>query len=309
MTPFFDIPKKTTLTALLLGTVVFAAQAQRTPSPSPAAQVKQTVGVTDLTVTYSRPMLRGRKAFGPDSTSVRKFGEVWRTGANGATVFELSTDAMVEGQMLPAGKYSLLSIPDPSAWTVIFNKNASASEQTYSQGDDALRVKVTPMMNGPKTDAFLVWFSDLTDSTATMNLAWDTALVPVKLAFNTSANTEKNIAEAVAAKPDDANVLASAANYNLSKGKNLNQALEWVNKSIGIKETFRNVWTKAQILAKLGNFTEAVPLAQKALALGQGDSVFPFFKGGIESSLKEWQTKLPALDAMKGKLTGKKKKS
>ena len=309
MTPFFDIPKKTTLTALLLGTVVFAAQAQRTPSPSPAAQVKQTVGVTDLTVTYSRPMLRGRKAFGPDSTSVRKFGEVWRTGANGATVFELSTDAVVEGQMLPAGKYSLLSIPDPSAWTVIFNKNASASEQTYSQGDDALRVKVTPMMNGPKTDAFLVWFSNLTDSTATMNLAWDTALVPVKLAFNTSANTEKNIAEAVAAKPDDANVLASAANYNLSKGKNLNQALEWVNKSIGIKETFRNVWTKAQILAKLGNFTEAVPLAQKALALGQGDSVFPFFKGGIESSLKEWQTKLPSLDAVKGKVMGKKKKS
>lgn len=309
MTRFSKSSGKTACTALLLGAVAFAANAQRTPSPSPGAMVKQTVGVTDLTVTYSRPMLRGRKAFGPDSTSVRKWGELWRTGANAATTFEVSTDATVEGQTLPAGKYSLLSIPDPNAWTVIFNKNAAASEQTYSQGDDALRVKVTPTMNGPKTDAFLVWFSDLTDSTATMNLAWDTALVPVKLTFNTSALTEKNIAEAVAAKPDDPNVLANAANYNLGKGKNLNQALEWVNKSIGIKETFRNVWTKAQILAKLGNFTEAVPLAQKALALGQGDSVFPFFKGGIESSLKEWQTKLPSLDTMKGKVLGKKKKS
>jgi len=309
MTHFSEISRKTAFTALLAGAVAFVAEAQRTPSPSPGAMVKQTVGVTDLTVTYSRPMLRGRKAFAAYSTSVRKFGELWRTGANGATVVELSTDAMIEGQMLPAGKYSLLSIPDPSAWTVIFNKKADASEQTYSQGDDALRVKVTPVMNGPKTDAFLVWFSNLTDSTATMNLAWDTALVPVKLMVNTSANTERNIAEAVAAKPDDANVLASAANYNLSKGKNLNQAMEWVNKSIGIKETFRNVWTKAQLLAKLGNFAEAVPLAQKALTLGAGDSVFPFFKGGIESSLKEWQTKLPSLDAMKGKLTGKKKKS
>jgi hypothetical protein len=309
MTSFSEISGKTALTALLLGAVAFAAEAQRTPSPSPGAQVKQTVGVTDLTVTYSRPMLRGRKAFGPDSTSVRKFGELWRTGANSATILELSTDAMVEGQTLPAGKYSLLSIPDPNAWTVIFNKKADASEQTYSQGDDALRVKVAPVMNGPKTDAFLVWFSDLTDSTATMNLAWDTALVPVKLAFNTSALAEKNVADAVAAKPDDANVLANAANYHLGKGKNLNQALEWVNKSIGIKENFRNVWTKAQILAKLGNFTEAVPLAQKALTLGAGDSIFPFFKGGIESSLKEWQTKLPALDAVKGKVMGKKKKS
>ena len=104
-------------------------------------------------------------------------------------------------------------------------------------------------------------------------------------------------------------MLANAANYHLGKGKNLNQALEWVNKSIGLKENFRNVWTKAQLLAKLGNFTEAVPLAQKALTLGAGDSIFTFFKGGIESSLKDWQTKLPALDAVKGKVTGKKKKS
>ena len=199
MTRFSEISGKTALTTLLLGAATFAAEAQRTPSPSPGAQVKQTIGVTDLTVTYSRPMLRGRKAFGPDSTSVRKFGELWRTGANSATILELSTDAMVEGQTLPAGKYSLLSIPDPRAWTVIFNKKADASEQTYSQGDDAVRVKVTPVMNGPKTDAFLVWFSDLTDSTATMNLAWDTALVPVKLAFNTSALAEKNVADAVAA--------------------------------------------------------------------------------------------------------------
>lgn len=309
MTCFFTQPKKTVLATLLLGAGAFAAEAQRTPQPSPAAQVKQTVGVTDLTVTYSRPMLRGRKAFGPDSTSIRKFGELWRTGANAATTLELSTNATVEGQPLPAGKYSVLSIPDPSAWTVIFNKAAGANEDSYQQADDALRVKVTPNTTAPKTDAFLVWFSDLTDSTATMNLAWDTALVPVKLAFNTSALAEKNIADAVAAKPDDANVLASAANYNLSKGKNLSQALEWVNKSIALKETFRNVWTKAQLLAKLGNFAEAVPLAQKALTLGQGDSIFPFFKGGIESSLADWKTKLPSLDAVKGKVVGKKKKS
>ncbi len=301
--------KNFTLPTLLISATTFTALAQRTPQPSPAAMVKQTVGVTDLTLTYSRPLLRGRTAFGPDSTSIRKYGELWRTGANAATTLELSTDAMVEGQPLPAGKYSVFSLPDASEWTVIFNKTANASEQTYKQADDALRVKVKPNGSAPKMDAFQYWFSDLSDSTATLNFGWDTALVPLKLAVNTSANTEKNIAEAVAAKPDDANVLAAAANYNLSKGKNLNQALEWANKSVGQKETFRNVWTKAQILAHMGQYAEAVPLAQKALSLGQGDSVFPFFKGGIESGLAEWKTKLPSVDAVKKALPGKKKKA
>ncbi len=305
----FQNATKTALATLLLGATALTTHAQRTPSPSPGAMVKQTIGVSDLTVTYSRPLLRGRKAFGPDSTSVRKFDQLWRTGANAATTLELSTDAMVEGQVLPAGKYSVFSLPNPTEWTVIFNKDAGAGEDSYKQADDALRVKVKPNLSAPKMDTFMFWFSDLTDSTGTLNFGWDTALVPIRLMVNTSANTEKNIAEAVAAKPDDANVLASAANYNLSKGKNLSQALEWVNKSVGIKETFRNVWTKAQLLAKMGNFAEAVPLAQKALSLGAGDSVFPFFKDGITSSLNEWKTKLPSMDSVKGMLPGKKKKS
>ncbi|MCY7353168.1 MAG: DUF2911 domain-containing protein [Cytophagaceae bacterium] len=299
---------KTALTVLFVSTFALPTLAQRMAQPSPAALVKQTVGVTDITVTYSRPMLRGRTAFGPDSTSVRKYDQLWRMGANAATIIEFSTDAIVEGQALPAGKYSVFSLPSANEWTIIFNKTAGASEATYKQTEDALRVKVKPNLNAPKLDAFLFWFTNLSDSTATLNFGWDVAQVPIQLMVNTSGMVEKNVMEAVAAKPEDTNVLRNAADYNLSKGKNLDQALTWADKSIQLKETFRNVWTKAQILAKLGKFADAVPLAQKALQIGQGDPVFPFFKGGIESAMSDWKSKLPSVEDAKKMLPGKKKK-
>ena len=300
---------KIELTVLAVSTLSVPTLAQRMAQPSPAALVKQTVGVTDITVTYSRPQLRGRTAFGPDSTSARKYGQLWRTGANAATTIEFSTDAMIEGQPLPAGKYSLFSLPNATEWTVIFNKNASTSEANYKQTEDALRVNVKPTLSAPKIDAVLFWFTNLSDSTATLNFGWDTAQIPLRLMVNTSGMVEKNVLEAVAAKPEDADVLRNAADYNLSKGKNLDQAMAWADKSIQLKETFRNVWTKAQIFAKLGKYADAMPLAQKALQIGQGDPIFPFLKGGIESAMSGWKSKLPSVDDAKKMIPGRKKKS
>jgi tetratricopeptide (TPR) repeat protein len=123
-----------------------------------------------------------------------------------------------------------------------------------------------------------------------------------------SANSAANVDKAVAEKPEDAAVLQAAANYNLSKGRNLDQALTWIDKSIAAKETFRNLFVKSQILAKMGKYTDALPLAQKALTLGQSsnDASFPFFKEGIEKSIAEYTTKVPALPTVKG-AKGKKK--
>lgn len=295
--------------SLTVATMCLAAQlttAQiKLPSPSPAATIMQTVGTTDLTVTYSRPSLRGRTPFSGDFVPM---GKVWRTGANGATAFTTSTDLMVNGKTLPAGSYAIMSIPEESNYTLIFNKNKAVTEATYKQEEDALRVNLTPAENAEKVETFTIGFSDLTDSTAKMTFMWANAKATADLRVDVNANAAANVDKAVADKPDDAGVLQAAANYNLSKGRNLEQALGWVDKSIAMKETFRNLYVKSQILAKMGKFVDAVPLAEKALALGQSsnDQVFPFFKEGMEKSLMEYKSKIPAMPAMKsGK--GKKK--
>lgn len=295
--------------SLTVASICLAAQlttAQiKLPSPSPGATIMQTVGTSDLTVSYSRPSLKGREPF---TGSFVPAGKVWRTGANGATIFTTSTDLMVNGKTLPAGSYALLSIPAAEAFTLIFNKDKSVTEATYKQDQDVLRVDLQPMENSDKTETFTIGFSDLTDSTAKMNFLWANAKASADLRVDVNANAAANVDKAVAEKPDDAAVLQAAASYNVSKGRNLDQALGWIDKSIAKQENFRNLYIKSQVLAKMGKFTDAVSLAEKSLALGQSsnDQVFPFFKEGIEKSLTEYKAKLPAMPAMKsGK--GKKK--
>lgn len=275
------------------------------PSPSPSATVVQTVGTTDLTVTYSRPSLKGRKPF---TDSFVPLGKVWRTGANGATNFTTSTDLMVNGKKLPAGTYAIMSIPADGNFTLIFNKDKAVTEQTYKQQEDVLRVDLTPSEISEPAETFTIGFSDLTDSTAKMTFMWANRKATADLKVDVNANAAANVDKAVTEKPEDAAVLQAAASYNVSKGRNLDQSLTWIDKSISMKENFRNLYVKSQILAKMGKYSEALPVAQKALALGQSsnDPVFPFFKEGIEKSVTEYTAKAPATPTMKGE-KGKKK--
>ncbi|MVM37494.1 DUF2911 domain-containing protein [Spirosoma sp. HMF3257] len=291
-------------------TICLAAQlatAQiKLPSPSPGASVMQTIGTTDLTVTYSRPSLKGRTPF---TDSFVPLGKVWRTGANAATTFTTTTDLMVNGKTLPAGTYAILSIPAEGSATLIFSKNKTVTEAEYKESEDALRVNLTPSENSEKVETFTIGFSDLTDSTAKMNFIWANIKATADLKVDVNANAAANVDKAVADKPDDAAVLQAAASYNLSKGRNLEQSLSWIDKSIAKGETYRNLYVKSQILAKMGKYSDALPLAQKALSIGQTstDGAFPFFKDGIEKSIADYTAKLPAaVPAMKN-MKGKKK--
>ena len=296
---------------LVLSGVTFCLAAQlataqiKLPSPSPGATVMQTVGTTDLTVVYSRPSLKGRQPFVGEFVPA---GKVWRTGANGATLFTTSTDLMVNGKTLSAGTYAIMSIPEQGNFTLIFNKNKAVTEATYKQDEDVLRVNLTPSENSETIETFTIGFSNLTDSTANMNFMWANAKATANLKVDVNANSGANVDKAVADKPEDAAVLQAAASYNLSKGRNLEQSMGWIDKSIAMKETYRNLYVKSQILAKMGKYAEAVPVAQKALELGQSsnDPNFSFFKGGIEKSLSEYTAQMPAMPATKGK--GKKMK-
>lgn len=296
-----NIMRKLVLSGVTLGLAAQLATAQiKLPSPSPGATVMQTIGTTDLTVKYSRPSLKGRTPF---TDAFVPTGKIWRTGANQATAFTTSTDLMVNGKTLPAGTYAILSMPSMDDWTLIFSKNLTVTEPTYKPEEDALRVQLKPTKGGEMMETFTIGFSDLTDSTAKMNILFADVKASADLKVDVNTNAAANVDKAVAEKPDDPAVLQAAASYNLSKGRNLEQAMGWIDKSITAKETFRNLYVKSQLLGKMGKFAEAVPVAQKALALGQSsnDAAFPFFKEGIEKSITEYTAKMPAMPAMKGK--------
>lgn len=270
--------------ALLTGISLSATAQIRLPQPSPAASVSQVVGTTDISVKYSRPMLRGRDVYG----GVVAYDKVWRTGANGTNQITFSNDVMVAGQKLAAGTYSIFSIPTAGDWTLIFNKDLTAQEYSYSQEKDVLRVAVKSVPV-TKTEAFTIDFSGLSDSTADMNITWAEKKVVVPIMVETTKMVDAAITKAT---NDNAGVMRTAADYLSSKGK-LDQALKMINTSIAGAETFRNLWSKAQIMSKLGNFAEALPLAQKALTLGNADPNFGTMKGTIEKGIADYTAKLP----------------
>jgi Protein of unknown function (DUF2911) len=271
--------------ALLTGISLSATAQIRLPQPSPGASVSQVVGTTDISVKYSRPLLRGRDVFG----GVVAYDKIWRTGANGTNQITFSNDVMVAGQKLAAGSYSIFSIPTAGDWTLIFNKDLTAQEQNYSQEKDALRVTVKPVSIA-KTEAFTIDFTGLSDSTADMNIYWSDKKIIAPITIETTKLVEAAITKT---SNDNAGVMRTAADYLSSKGK-LDQALKMVNSSIAGAETFRNVWTKAQILSKLGNYAEALPLAQKALTLGGTDPGFAGMKSAVEKGIADYSAKLPA---------------
>ena len=270
--------------ALLTGISLSATAQIRLPQPSPGASVSQVIGTTDVSVKYSRPLLRGRDVFG----GVVAYDKVWRTGANGTNQITISNDVMVAGKKLAAGTYSIFSIPTTGDWTLIFNKDLTAQEATYSQEKDVLRITVKPT-SVAKTEAFTIDFSGLSDSTADMNIYWSDKKIVAPIMVETTKMIETAINKA---STDNSSVMRTAAEYLAGKGK-LDQALKMVNSSIAGGENFRNVWTKAQILSKLGNYAEALPLAQKALALGGSDQGFAGMKSAVEKGIADYTAKLP----------------
>jgi hypothetical protein len=270
--------------ALLTGISLSATAQIRLPQPSPGASVSQVVGTTDISVKYSRPLLRGRDVFG----GVVPYDKVWRTGANGTNQITFSNDVMIAGQKLAAGSYSIFSIPTTGDWTLIFNKDLSAQEYNYSQEKDALRV-TAKASTVAKNEAFTIDFTGLSDSTADMNIMWADKKVVAPIMVETTKMVEAAITKA---SNDNAGVMRTAADYLSGKGK-LEQALKLANTAVAGAETFRNVWSKAQILSKLGNYAEALPLAQKALSLGNADPNFGTMKGTIEKGIADYTAKLP----------------
>jgi hypothetical protein len=270
--------------ALALGGVAPAQQVgPDVPQASPSARVEQQVGVTKLSVAYSSPGVKGRAIYG----ALVPYGEVWRSGANLATVLESSRDFHFGGTNVPAGSYALYTIPGQTTWTVILNKNVGAGgTRGYDAKNDVARITVTPVTI-PARERLAYLFSNTTDDSTRLDLEWDTLRIPVPITVDTKAEVQENIAKSLA---DAWRPHFIAARYLLDSGGDLNQATQYIDTSIAIQSTWWNNWVKAQILAKQGKTADAVVAAEKAQQLGKGDEVFDmFFKDQIAKSIADWK--------------------
>ncbi|HEV7700251.1 MAG TPA: DUF2911 domain-containing protein, partial [Pyrinomonadaceae bacterium] len=286
---------------LFAASVTFAQVRPPVPRPSQKMTISQTVGSTDISITYSRPAVKGRTIWGDapetmasrakgeatlDDQNARKAGEpivpwghVWRAGANEATLFSVADDVLINGQLLPAGKYSFHTIPTKDGnWTLVFNKDDGQwGSFTYDAAKDALRVKTKVDAAQPFNMELLTYYFDpVTDDTATVHLRWEKMDVPftvkVKDVVTSTINHLKTYL--AGAKADDPAPSLNAALY--AKSVKRDEATAWFEQSLKIndgliatKETMQNLARRANILANLGRGPEAIAAGEKAIAAGK----------------------------------------
>ena len=271
-----------------------------TPRPSQAASVMQRIGVTDVTITYSRPGIKGRKIWGdplpeqaakakgeatldnqnerPKDAPIVPWGHVWRTGANEATMFVVTDDVLINGQKLAAGSYSLHTIPTKDEWTIVFNGTANQwGSFNYDPAKDTLRVKAKPQWLNESTEWLTYDFDPVGEDSAQVNIRWEKISVPftIKVADVAAATLARLKTTVGNAKADDWLTPMQAGNFLLNNTNTTDDSLgmEWLDRSIKAKETFRNLVSKANALYKLGKKDEAFAVGEQAIQRGKTDKV------------------------------------
>ena len=299
---------------VLVGAAIVCAQV-RVPRPSPKASVMETVGVTDITITYSRPGVKGRTIWGdplpeqastkgeatlddqnirPKGAPIVPWGHAWRTGANEATQFVVTDDVWINGQKLPAGSYSLHTIPTKDEFTIIFNSVANQwGSFGYDASKDTLRVKVKPEWSEHNKEWLEYWIDPVSDTSAQVNIRWEKVRVPftVEVKDVQGLTMQKARAAVLAAKPDDFVTRLQAANYALQNKLSVDEAMGWLDQSIKIKETFGNLGLRARVLAEQGKTAEAIAAGEKAIQVGKDAKVNQTAIANMEKLVAEWKAK------------------
>lgn len=269
---------------IALAALPAAAQSviMKLPLPSPRATVSQRIALTDVTVTYHRPHVAGRKIFG----ELVPWGQVWRAGANENTVIEITDPVAVEGHTLPRGTYGLHMIPGSDSWTVIFSNNSTSwGSFYYDPKEDALRVTVKPVA-GDMHEALTYEFTEVTPESAVMALEWDKVAVPVRITADHDAtitsirNQLRGPARRIWQGYND------PADWCAKNKTDLDEALRWANSSIEIDDRFENEMTKSVVLADMNRETEAAGIRKKALDTGSAMQVFSAGENALVSGHK-----------------------
>jgi len=258
------------------------AQQLDLPRPSPNASVTQTIGVTEVTLRYSRPGVKERKIWG----DLVPYGQVWRTGANENTTIKFNTPVKIDGHELPAGIYGVQTIPTEGDWTVIFSKDANEwGAFSYKQEDDALRIQAKPQP-AEFRERMAFDFEDVTDTQATVVLHWEKLKVPFKLEVDTP--------KLVMAKLNDSlrwQTPLQAANYCIQNNACLDEAGRWIDASLALQENFANLRAKAMLLAKKNDSKGAASYGERALAAAKTAQQAPNAQqvSDLEKMVADWK--------------------
>jgi Protein of unknown function (DUF2911) len=267
--------KKLLFCALAVSVFALAdAQQLTTPQPSPTQTLKQNFGLSSIELSYSRPGMKGRKVFG----DLVPFGKVWRTGANGATTLTFGEEVIIGGTKIAAGKYGLLSIPEKDEWTIIISKQTDVtSPDAYKQDQDVVRVKATPMPLPFPIETFTISFDDMKGNSCNIGIMWEQMYLAIPITSEVEAKVMKQIDNVM---NKDNRPYYSAAQYYFDNGKDLNQALTWVNKAVEAAPKAQP-WVhtlKTKILAKLGKKAEAIAAAKNAIQIAKDTNFLDFVK-------------------------------
>ncbi len=270
---------------LILGISV-SAQIQA-PQPSPSAKVEQVVGLTTVTLDYSRPAMRGRTIFG----DLVPFGEIWRTGANENTVIGFSDDVEIQGQTLKAGKYAIYTIPNKDSWDVMFYKSTNnwGNPQNWDDNMVTLKAKAEVVEMPMEMQSFTILIDELTNDGANLNFLWENTVAYLQFSVPTDAKTMASI-DRVMSGPGAGDFYAAAAYYH-DADKDLNKAWDWINKATEANpNAYWMLRKKSLIAADLGKKDEAIAAAKKSLAAAEKAGNKDYVKMN-KDSLAEWGAK------------------
>ena len=250
--------KKTILVAVLaIASLLTEAQVQ-TPAPSPAGSVSTQVGLTDVKIDYSRPRAKGRTIFGTDAKAVVPYGKIWRTGANSGTKITFSDDVTVEGIAVPKGEYLIFTWPGANEWTVSIYKDVKLGGDTekYDKANEAANFKVKAEKVTEKVDVLTFNITDIADDSKSANiqLVWENTSIKFKIGVSYDEKVVKIIDETIKSGKAQPYDYFQSAVYYLETGRDLNKALEWVNKAAeGMNSPFWVLYQKARIQKGLGD--------------------------------------------------------
>ena len=233
--------------------------------PSPLSTVSQRVGLTDITIEYSRPGVKERTIFG----ELVPYGEMWRTGANKNTTIELSTDAKLGGQDVKAGTYSVFTIPGKNDWEVVL----SSKLDHYGTGDylpenDVARFKASVSAIEP-TETFTIDVANVTSESATIQLRWESTMASIDVAVNPHDQAIKNIQEAIAAEDATFGTYRNSARYYIDNNIDAEMALEWAKQSVEMDKRFWNVHTLARAYHANGQLKQAIVTANESKMMAE----------------------------------------
>ncbi len=284
--------RKAIFALLTLG--LFQVSAQDLPAPSPFSKLEQRVGLTDFTVEYSRPGVKGREIYG----ELVPFDKIWRTGANKATALSFNTSAMIGGKEVPAGKYSIFTIPGEETWIFILNKNTELyGTNEYEEAKDVVRLEVNSMKSS-MTETFTVDIQDINDGKANLVIRWADRAIQVPIMVDVQQKAMSNIKDALAnSKEEDLwRVNRNAATYYSRNDIDQKRALELIKTSIELKkDSWYSHYVHGEILDRMGDSKGAVAAAEMAMEVGMtaADNAGTEFgySDMIKEAMKEWSDK------------------